>query len=382
MIYRTLGRTGLKVGAISLGCEGFSKKTQNESDELMGLAIENGVNFIDIFTSDPDLRSLIGNGLKGHDDFLVQGHIGSAWKNGQYERTRDVKESRISFDDLLKRLHRDCIDVGMIHYMDGMEDFHNVFDGGTFLDYVLELKQRGKIRFIGLSSHNPVIAKLAVETGLIDVLMFSVNPCYDLQPPDEDVEKLWADETYTRSYQNFDSDRMELYEICERENIGLDVMKVYAGGDLLNAKLSLFGKAMTPVQALNYALTRPAVSTVMVGCRTCQELSDALAWCDASEAEKDYSAVLADLEKCSWHGHCMYCSHCAPCPVNINVADVNKFLNLALAQGELPETVREHYKLLEHHASECLLCGACEKRCPFGVNIREKMQKAAEIFGF
>ena len=174
---------------------------------------------------------------------------------------------------------------------------------------------------------------------------------------------------------------MALYEVCERENVGIDVMKAYAGGDLLKADLSLFGKAMTPVQALNYALTRPAVSTVMVGCKTRQELADALAWCDAAEAEKDYSQVLANLENCSWHGHCMYCSHCAPCPVNIEVAEVNKFLNLALAQGELPETVREHYKLLEHHASECIQCGACEGRCPFGVRIREKMQQAVQIFG-
>ena len=382
MIYRELGKSGLKVGVVSLGCEGFNKKSQAEADELMEFAIGNGVNFIDIYASDPDLRSLIGNALRGHDDFLVQGHIGSAWKNGQYERTRNAAESRIAFEDLLTRLNRDHLDVGMIHYMDGMEDFHNVFDGSEFLDYVLSLKASGKIRSIGLSSHNPMVAKCAVETGLIDVLMFSVNPCYDLQPPDEDVEKLWADEVYSRSYQNFDRDRMALYEVCERENVGIDVMKAYAGGDLLKADLSLFGKAMTPVQALNYALTRPAVSTVMVGSKMRQELADALAWCDAAEAEKDYSQVLANLENCSWHRHCMYCSHCAPCPVNIKVAEVNKFLNLALAQSELPETVREHYKLLEHHASECIRCGACEGRCPFGVRIREKMQQAVQIFGF
>ena len=84
----------------------------------------------------------------------------------------------------------------------------------------------------------------------------------------------------------------------------------------------------------------------------------------------------------NYHCFCLTCSHCAPCPVNIKVAEVNKFLNLALAQGELPETVREHYKLLEHHASECIQCGACEGRCPFGVRIREKMQQAVQIFGF
>ena len=102
---------------------------------------------------------------------------------------------------------------------------------------------------------------------------------------------------------------------------------------------------------------------------------------EASEEEKDYALAFAAFPKISWEGHCMYCSHCAPCPVQIDVASVTKFLNLAKAQGEVPETVREHYKLLEHHAGECLQCGACEGRCPFKVGIRENMKEAERIFG-
>lgn len=77
----------------------------------------------------------------------------------------------------------------------------------------------------------------------------------------------------------------------------------------------------------------------------------------------------------------MYCSHCAPCPKKIDVATVTKFLNLAKAQGTVPETVREHYNVLSHHASECIGCRACEKRCPFGVHIVENMSEAEKIFG-
>ena len=78
----------------------------------------------------------------------------------------------------------------------------------------------------------------------------------------------------------------------------------------------------------------------------------------------------------------MYCSHCAPCPVKIDVAAVTKFLNLALAGGGgVPETVREHYAVLEHHAGECIGCRACERRCPFGVKIRENMSRARKLFG-
>ncbi len=382
MIYRNLGKNGPEVGAIALGCEGFSGKTQDEANEMMNFAIANGINFIDIYASDPELRSRIGDALVGRrDEFVVQGHVGSIWRNGQYERSRDLAEVVPAFQDLLNRLHTDFIDVGMIHYVDAEDDFRIVF-GGSFIDFLKTLKRERRIRQIGLSSHNPVVAKAAVETGLVDVLMFSVNPCYDMQPPDENVEMLWAKERYANGLHNFNAEREALYELCARQGVGIDVMKVYAGGDLLKADLSPFGRAFSPVQALNYALTRPAVAAVMVGCRSVDEIARALEWNDASEEEKDCSRVLKGMEKFTWSGHCMYCGHCAPCPAGISVADVNKYLNLALSQNGLPETVREHYKALKSHASDCVACGACENRCPFSVPVRERMRKAAETFGF
>lgn len=72
-----------------------------------------------------------------------------------------------------------------------------------------------------------------------------------------------------------------------------------------------------------------------------------------------------------------------PCSVGIDIASVNKYYNLTVAQqGLVPETVREHYKVLSHHASECIRCGKCEKNCPFGVDIIGHMQKATERFGY
>ena len=237
----------------------------------------------------------------------------------------------------------------------------------------------------GLSTYleeNPAVARMAVETGLVDVLMFSINPAYDLQPASENVDALWADESYARTLHNVDPERERLYELCERTGVGIDVMKVYGGGDLLSVANSPFGRALTPVQCIEYALTRPAVAAVMVGCKSRAEIEAALAWCGAPAAERDYTAVMTGLERFSWRGHCMYCGHCAPCSAGIDIAAVNKFRNLAQVQGEIPETVREHYRTLAHHASECIGCGLCEPRCPFGVEIVEAMRRAAERFGY
>ena len=138
---------------------------------------------------------------------------------------------------------------------------------------------------------------------------------------------------------------------------------------------------MTVNQCIHYAMTRPAVASVLVGSHNIDELQACLDYSEASEAEKDYATVLSTFPKISWKGHCMYCGHCAPCPQGINVASVNKFLNLAKAQKQIPETVREHYALLPHHACECIACGSCEKNCPFSVQIIERMKKAKEVFG-
>ncbi len=382
MRYRELGNTGLLVSEIGMGCEGFSENNCAMTKELFDLAEREGINYFDLYASDPKLRSAVGNALEGRrEKIMIQSHICSVWKNGQYLRTRNLAEVKEGFSEMLSLLKTDYIDVGMIHYCDAEKDWQEILDNGI-LDYARELKAKGLIRHIGLSSHNPIVARKAVESGNIEVLMFSVNPVYDLQPPTENVDDLWADDVYKKTYMNMDPDRQRLYEVCQSKGVGITVMKCFAGGDLLNAELSPAGAALTPAQCIHYCLTRPAVATVLCGAHTTGQLRECIAYETASDAERDYASAFASFPKISWSGHCMYCSHCAPCPMKISVADVTKFLNLAVSSGAVPETVREHYKVLEAHGSDCIQCGACEHRCPFGVAIRKNMKKAVEIFGY
>ena len=382
MEYRTLGRTGLRVSAVALGCEGFMNRPEEEVRADFDFAIENGINFLDLYASNPELRSSIGAALAGRrEGFVIQGHLCSVWEEGQYLRTRDPEKAQAAFDDLLARLGTDYVDIGMIHYVDAEADLRKVLDG-PILQLALRLRSEGRLRHIGISSHNPAVARQAAQTGLIDVLMFSLNPCYDLLPPSDDVDTLWADESYAQELHNIDPERQRLYEFCEREGVAIDVMKAYGGGDLLSGTNSPFGKPMTPVQCIEYALTRPGVAAVMAGCRSRAEIEAALAWCTATAAERDYTQALTGLGRFSWEGHCMYCGHCAPCTAGIDIASVNKYYNLTLAQDEVPETVREHYSLLAHHASECIACGRCQSNCPFGVDILGHMRLAAAKFGY
>ena len=380
MLYRELGNTGLKVSEIGLGCEGFLGKDERECDRMFSLAFERGVNCMDLYSPNPELHKAVGRAAAAHGVHLIlQAHLCTVWKNGQYMATRNLAEVKTSFEKMMQNLGTERADIGMIHYVDSEETWNKVISDGI-LDYAKQLKREGRIGHIGMSSHNPLVALKAVESGEIEVLMFSVNPCYDLLPGDEDVNKLFEENSYSKPLFNIDPVREKLYEICQRRGVGITVMKVFGGGDLLTDD-SPAGKALTVPQCIHYALTRPAVSTVFAGAHTEAELAASLRYEEADEAERDYAAVFATFPKISWQGHCMYCGHCAPCPKGIEVASVTKFLNLAKAQKAVPETVREHYNALRAHAGDCIACGACEKRCPFGVRIIENMKAARAVFG-
>ena len=384
MKYRKLGRTNIKVSEIALGCEGFSGKSPEETKDMLGYAYNKGINFIDLYSSNPEMRSNLGIAIKElgiRENFVIEAHIGSTWRNGQYERSRNLEANKMAFDDLLERLQTDYIDVGMIHYVDAEDDYKRVFDT-EIIEYIKSLKEEGKIKSIGISSHNPIIAKKAAETGLIDVILFSINPCYDMQPASEDCNDLWDSNNYKNIEFKIDKDREDFYEYCEKENIAITVMKCYGGGDLLDSELSPFKVALTTSQCISYCLTRPGVASVMLGTKTNAEIDEALKYEIANKEERDYGEILGKLPRNNMDGKCVYCGHCAPCTVEIDIASVNKYTALVKAEKEVPETVREHYKNLKHHASECIKCGRCESNCPFHVEIIKKMEEAVQIFGY
>lgn len=381
MKYRPLGKTGIMVSEVGLGSEAFVRADEKTAMQIYDFAIESGVNYFDLYNSEPHVRDNLGKAMQGRrEKFIVQGQIGSAWEDGQYVRTREISKVKEACEDMFTRLKTDYIDVGMIHYCDEQKDFDLIMNG-EFAPYVKELKAQGRIKAIGLGTHNPSIALQAAKTGWIEVILISMNPAYDMLPPNEDVDVLFEKETFNTPLTNLDPAREELYSYCEANGIALTVMKPYAGGALLKAEESPFGVAMTVPQCLHYCLTRPAVASVCCGAHTVEELKEAVAYSDLSESEKEYATTLANAPAHGFHDKCMYCGHCAPCTVGIDIALVNKFADLCKSQGEIPETVREHYAVLEAKASDCIGCGACEYNCPFGVHIIEHMAETAELFG-
>ena len=380
MKYRELGNTGLKVSEIGLGAEWLERHNKEEVKAVIDRCREAGINILDCWMSEPNVRSNIGAAIRGQrDQWIIQGHLGSTWQNGQYVRTRDLMKSKEAFQDLLARLETDYIDLGMIHFVDEAGEFERIMEG-EFYAWARELKEAGVIRHIGMSTHNPEVARLAAESGRVEMILFSINPAFDMMPASEDMS-VYFKETYDEELGGIAPERARLYQICEQRGVGITVMKGYAGGRLFSAQTSPFGVALTPVQCIHYALTRPAVASVMVGYDTPEHVDQAVAYETATEEEKDYATVLAKAPAHAYYGQCTYCGHCAPCPVGIDIAMVNKLYDLAVMQPEVPATVKAHYEGLKAGGKDCIGCGGCETRCPFGVPVKERMEKAAKLFG-
>jgi len=379
MQYRQLGKTGKNVSIIGLGCEHLDKKPYQQVKETIDASLEHGVNIIDVFMPGREVREYIAKALGDRrKDVMIQGHIGATDVNQQYDISRDLPTVKKYFEDML-RIFGGYIDFGMMFFIDSEKNYQDVFETG-FAEYVEHLKKQGDIKHIGFSSHNPETAIRAINTGLPEMLMFSVNPAFDMLPSTEYIIDYFDEGFGAKPFEGIDPKRAELYTLCEQKQIGMTVMKVYGAGKLISKEHSPFDKPMTIPQCLHYALSRPSVAAILPGCQSAAEVKETMRYFETDESERSYTQVL-NSSKNSFKGSCVYCSHCQPCPSEIDIAMVNKYLDIAkLDKENIPPSIVSHYKDLTHKGDECIKCGHCEERCPFDVPVIENMSEAAELF--
>ncbi|MDR1796777.1 MAG: aldo/keto reductase [Clostridiales Family XIII bacterium] len=382
MEYRTIPKLNLKAGVVGLGGEHLDGKPYEDVERVLHAAFDAGVNMLDCFMPGEEIRRNIGRAIAGHrHQVMIQGMIGSTDVNKQYDISRDPELCRTYFENLLRFLGTDYIDFGMLFFMDSAKAFETVFEEGTLLRYAQDLKKAGTIRGIGASSHDPLTAKRMVDTGELDLLMFSVNPAFDLMPPGLGVDTMLADDTFSEAGDGgIQTERAALYRACESAGVAITTMKTLGSGKLLSPEFTPFPAPLTTAQCIHYALDRPAVVSALVGVASEAELMDALAYFDTDEQGLSYTKILSGKAE-AFRGTCLYCSHCQPCPMGIDIAAVNRYLDIALASEEVPPSIHLHYTSLDAYGSDCTACGSCEERCPFAVPIIQNMEKAVDLFG-
>lgn len=244
-----------------------------------------------------------------------------------------------------------------------------------------------------LTSHNASSDGRIAQNGRNVKKKFSLSPTEKAQRAQERAEtaaakaeeaKQAAQESYKRELTGglkklFEVQRydFELFQRCQREGVGISVMKPFFAGRLLSADQSPFGAALTRSQYLQYAIDRPGVLVVVPGVQTMEHLDQILEFLTATDEEKDYS-VIGTFTADTVTGTCVYCNHCQPCPAGIDIGLVNKYYDLALAGDTI---AANHYTKLSVNADACLHCGHCESRCPFGVKQESRMETIARYFG-
>jgi predicted aldo/keto reductase-like oxidoreductase len=370
MLYRKLGQTGLQVSCIGLGLEHMHGQPRETVVSTIHEAVERGINYFDVIFAMPDYLDTMRAAFHGlRDRVLLTAHLGSTDKNGQYYKTRSVKRCETFFYAHLSHLNISHVDVLLLHNFSTLKDWQTASKPGGFVDLAWRLRDQGKARCIGISGHSTSVMEQAIDSGAVDLVMLPINLFGHAMPG-----------------------RAELLDRCLRHSVGLVAMKPFGGGKLLTRRGTLrvsrfqtggeafhlkIATQITPVQCLSYTLAQRGVSLALAGVKNQAELAAALHTLEASEAERDFSALLADFGRYV-EGECTYCNHCLPCPALIDIGQVNRLLDLA--EFGLTESLRAAYTALPVKASACTECGACTKRCPFGVDVIPRMHQAIQVF--
>ncbi|MBQ9308344.1 MAG: aldo/keto reductase [Clostridia bacterium] len=365
MQYRHNLRTGDRISVIGGGTAYLYQAGQKEGVRALRTALEGGINYYDLATSDARTFPIFREAFSGkREQVMYQVHFGADYTHGSYGWSLDANTVRRSIELQLKELGTDYIDYGFIHCQDEHSDWATYKKHGI-LELLEQMRQKGIVRHIGLSSHTPEVINAILDEVEIDMLMFSVNAGYDL--------------SYGEYANGSREERDALYTRCASSGIGISVMKPFSGGQLLDARLSPFGFALSPYQCIRYCLDRPGILTVLPGIRNTQDVELLLGYDRATDAQTDYARI-AEVTDGANGGRCVYCGHCSPCPAGLDIALINKYYDLAKLGDQL---ACDHYASLEKNAKDCIHCGHCghcDRRCPFGVSQSAHMDEIAAWF--
>ena len=334
MEYRILGKTGLKISSMGFGGIPIQRIDAAGTRVLMERLVEAGVNYIDTARGYTVSEQFLGEALEGLRDKFVLATKSMA-------RTKEAMAADI--DISLKNLRTDYIDLYQIHNPN-MVQFQQVISAGGALEALMEARTAGKIGHIGITAHSLEVFEKALECDWVETIMFPYNIV----------------ETQGES----------LIAKCAEKNIGFIDMKPLAGGALEDATL-----------ALRFICANPNVSVTIPGMADPAELEQNLAAVsDAAPLSAEELAKIDAVRKELGTQFCRRCNYCAPCSVGISIPNVFLFEGYLSRYG-LGDWARSRYAILEKKASDCVECGACEPRCPYGLPIRQMLKKAAEKFG-
>ena len=334
MEYIQLGNTGLRISRLGFGGIPIQKVDAQRVRELMERLAREGVNYIDTARGYTVSEQLLGQALDGLRDRFVLATKSMA-------RTREAMARDI--DISLGNLRTEAIDLYQIHNP-SMAELEQVIAPGGALEALLEAKESGKIRHLGVTAHKADVFERALELPWVETVMFPYNIV----------------ETQGEAL---------IHRAAER-GVGFVCMKPLAGGALEDARL-----------ALRFIRQNPDVSVIIPGMHSEEEITQNLgAVNDASPLTNEELAQIARVRSELGTQFCRRCDYCQPCAAGISISGIF-VLEGYLQRYGLGDWAKTRYSGMANKASACLKCGACESRCPYQLPIRQMLERCAQEFG-
>jgi predicted aldo/keto reductase-like oxidoreductase len=330
----TLGRTDITVPQNGFGALPIQRVSIDEAVPILRKAYSGGMRFFDT--------------ARAYSDSEIK--LGAAFGDGYVERDKIIiatktaaKKPEDFWKDLetsLTNLKTDYIDIYQFHMMN---ECWKPGDGTGMYECMLEAKKQGKIRHISGTAHKIGVAREIVESGLYDTLQYPISYLAD------DME-------------------IDLIRLCNEKNVGLICMNGLAGGLITNSKA-----AMAFISQFDGAVP-------IWGIQRESELDEWLSYMDDTPQYSGEMKEFIENEKKSLSGDfCRGCGYCMPCTVGIQINQCNR-MSLMLRRAPSAGWLSEYWQSEMEKVSQCIECGACMPRCPYGLNIPELLKKNLEDY--
>ncbi len=371
MEYRSMDKLGVKPSMLGFGCMRFPQKEDGsidevESEKMLDKAIEAGVTYID--TAYPyhngESEPFVGRVLKKYkrDSFYLATKL-PIWK---VETIEDVKAT---FEEQLNRLQVDYVDFYLLHAL-SKERWEKILKLGV-LDFCKEMKEQGKLKYIGFSFHDS----------------------YEVF---EEILTSWDWDFCQIQYNYMDTEHQagdRGYALAEKLGVPMVIMEPIKGGSLavLPEDIAAMYKeadqeASISSWALRWVGTHSNVKVILSGMSTYSQVLDNLKTFETfkplnQEEQALVEKVAATIRSRVKNG-CTGCRYCMPCPFGIDIPKNFAIWNQEAMYGNPAAAKRKYERELAEsaRADQCRKCGACEKECPQAISIREDLVRVKEDF--
>ena len=337
MRYVTLGKTGLQAAEVSFGGIPIQRSNISNARLVVDQLERYGMNYIDTARGYTVSEEYLGAALEGRrNQFLL------ATKSMARDKASMAKDIETS----LHNLRTDHIDVYQIHNLP-LHEIDQVFGPGGAWEALEDAKTAGKVGHLGVTAHNAdALAKMIELHGdRIETVMFPYN-IVEIQGH-------------------------EILKKARELGIATIAMKPMAGGNLEDWNL-----------ALKFIAASGVIDISIPGMGSPEEAER-----NAAAAEHFGPLTPEELDQCErirkelGTQFCRRCGYCAPCPNGINIPSAFLMANYAKRYG-LADWAKSRYNALPYHAGSCVQCGACERRCPYNLPIRDMLEEVAKVFGY